>query len=74
MITAVIAVAATKDDIADIVNVGIEELVRQRFELPGFTILLRTAKKARVTVNGGYHRLIHIENKEKWTIRKEFLS
>ncbi|WP_254902933.1 DUF4158 domain-containing protein [Halomonas sp. CSM-2] len=28
--------ATTKQDLADIINVVIEELVRQRFELPGF--------------------------------------
>jgi len=59
MTTAGTTAATTKDDVADIINIAIEELVRQRFELPGFTILLRAAKKARVTVNAGYHRLIH---------------
>ncbi len=31
--------AQTKDDLADLMNVAIEELVRNRFELPGFTTL-----------------------------------
>ena len=43
--------ALTKEDLADIVNVGIEELVRRRFELPGFTTVLRTAQYARSQVN-----------------------
>ena len=53
------AAATTRDDLADIINVSIEELVRQRYELPGFTTFLKTAKQARVLVNAGYHRLLH---------------
>ena len=49
--------ALTKEDPADIVNVAIEELIRLRFELPGFTTLLRTATYARTQVN----RQIHIQ-------------
>lgn len=50
--------AHTHDDLADIVNIAIEELVRQRFELPAFTTLLRAARAARTTINRGYHALI----------------
>jgi TnpA family transposase len=53
------AAACTKDDLADIINVAIEDLVRQRYELPGFTTLLRAAQKARVIANNGYHLLLH---------------
>jgi hypothetical protein len=56
---AMISAAATKDDIADIINVAIEELIRQRFELPGFSILVRAAKKARFKVNNGYFRILY---------------
>src|SRR3546814_17085795 len=35
----------------DIINVLIEELVRQKFELPGFTQLVRAARAARNAVN-----------------------
>jgi len=42
MVTRVVhETAQTKEDLADILNVMIEELVRQRYELPGFTVLLR---------------------------------
>ena len=61
MITAVTETAATKDDLADIINVAIEELVRQRYELPSFATILRAAKKARVTINACYHKLIYHE-------------
>jgi hypothetical protein len=43
--------AYTKEDLVDLVNIGIEELVRQRFELPGFTTLARTAQQERTAVN-----------------------
>lgn len=59
MNAALTTAATTKDDLADIVNVAIEELVRQRYELPGFTTLLRAARRARATVNSGYYRLLY---------------
>lgn len=43
--------ARTMDDPADLVNVGVEELVRGRFELPGFTTLDRLARHVRNAVN-----------------------
>lgn len=39
--------ALTKDDLADIINVGIEMLVKYRYELPAFGTLLREAKAQR---------------------------
>ena len=55
---AVVEGARAKEELADIINVAIEELVRQRFELPAFGTLHRAAKSARSTVNRGYHRKI----------------
>lgn len=55
---AVVDGARTKEDLADIINVAIEELVRQRFELPAFSTIHRAAKSARGTVNRGFHRRI----------------
>ena len=46
------------EDVADIINAAIEELVRQRFELPAFGTLVKLATAARATVNRGYHRRI----------------
>lgn len=43
--------ALTKEDLADIINVGIEELVRLRFELPAFSTVHRTAQYAKTQVN-----------------------
>jgi TnpA family transposase len=55
---ACIEAARTRDDLADIVNAGIEELLRQRRELPAFGALLKLARTARALVNRGYHRRI----------------
>jgi TnpA family transposase len=41
----------TKEDLADIINVGIEELLRLRFELPAFSTIHRTAQYAKKQVN-----------------------
>jgi len=44
---ALVDAALTKDDLADIINVGIETLVKYRYELPAFGTLLREAKDQR---------------------------
>lgn len=50
--------AKTQDDLADLINVALEELVRQRYELPAFSTILRTARAARTEVNQGYHNQV----------------
>lgn len=52
--------AQTKEDLADIINVMIETLVRQRYELPAFSTLERVAFTARAAVNRRYHHRIAI--------------
>ncbi len=55
---ACIEAARARDDLADIVNAGIEELLRRRRELPAFGTLLKLARSARALVNRAYHRQI----------------
>ena len=50
--------ARTKNDLADIINVAIEELVHHRYELPVFNSLVRAAKRVRVTVDRAYRRQV----------------
>jgi hypothetical protein len=50
VVRASIGAARTRDDLADIVNVAIEELVRHRYELPAFGTLLKIARTARSLV------------------------
>ncbi|TDQ45009.1 Tn3 family transposase [Permianibacter aggregans] len=46
-----ISAATSKQELPDIINVMLEELVRHRYELPGFTVLQRLARHARNQVN-----------------------
>jgi hypothetical protein len=48
---AVAGAALTMDEPADLVNVAVEELVKERFELPAFSTLDRLARKVRHSVN-----------------------
>jgi len=50
--------AFTKEDIVDILNVGIEELIRLRYELPRFDSLLRMAYKSRRKTNYGIYTTV----------------
>lgn len=43
--------ALTKEDVIDIVNIGIETLVRHRYELPAFDTLVREARVQRIAAN-----------------------
>ncbi len=47
--------AQAKEDLTDIINVAIEELVRQAFELPGFTTIQEAAQRGRAEVNRGFY-------------------
>lgn len=47
--------ALTQHYIPDIVNVMLEELVHHRYELPGFSTLLRTARRAREKVESQHY-------------------
>ena len=50
--------ARTKNDLADIINVAIEELVHNRYELPVFNTLVRVAKRVRGTVNRVFYQQV----------------
>src|SRR4051794_27346577 len=54
MIDACRQAAKTRDDLADIVNMALEELVRQRYEWPAFNTVLRAARAARGEINKVY--------------------
>jgi hypothetical protein len=49
----------TRDDLADIINVAIEELVRKRYELPTFGALLKIARAARARVNREFYSMVY---------------
>jgi hypothetical protein len=58
MIRALAEAARTKSDLVDLINVAIEELVRQRFELPAFDTLERAARKVRASLARQLHRRV----------------
>jgi hypothetical protein len=51
--------ALTKEDVIDIVNVGIETLVRHCYELPAFNTWVREARVQRVSSNQALFAKIH---------------
>jgi hypothetical protein len=51
--------ALTKDDVIDIVNIGIETLIRHRYELPALDTLVREARLQRVSANQALFEKIH---------------
>jgi hypothetical protein len=56
--TAVRLAAERMEDLADIINVAIEELMRESFELPGFSTLHKEAKRGRAEVNRTLYRRV----------------
>jgi hypothetical protein len=48
----------TKDNPADLINVALEELVRERCELPGYTTLDAMTATIRTEVNGRFHAMV----------------
>jgi len=69
--------ALTKEHLADIINIVIEELVRQHFELPAYSRFYRIAIAARAKVNESCFEIINskltaAQKKllDKWLIKK----
>lgn len=52
--------AATKEDLADLINVAIEELVRQKYELPAFDTLVRAARHVRTVVYRQFYHQVDV--------------
>jgi TnpA family transposase len=59
LIAALLEAAENKDIIADILHVGIEALVKARYELPACSTLRRAAQKARAQVNHRYYHQVY---------------
>ncbi len=52
--------ARTREDLVDIINIAIEELIRQRYELPAFSTLLRIARTTRYSQNRAYQERVFV--------------
>ena len=59
LVGALLDAAQRKDILADLINVGIEALVKARYELPAFSRLRRAAQAARAHVNHGYYQQVY---------------
>jgi hypothetical protein len=70
---AIRAAAQTKDNPADLINVALEELVRQSCELPGYTTLDAMTATIRTEVNqvvGAVHSAGEKRDHTSWILRQ----
>src|SRR6202051_2077389 len=58
VVKAAVEASRVREDLADIINIALEELLRKRYELPAFSTLLRAERTARATVNRSYYTRI----------------
>ncbi|MGK7889748.1 MAG: Tn3 family transposase [Leptolyngbyaceae cyanobacterium] len=63
----------TKYDLVDLINIAIEELVRQRFELPGFTTVLYAARSIRKQTTEALYQQVEDRLSPKERIRLDEL-
>ena len=68
--------AQSKHDLVDIINLAIEELVCQRFELPAFSTLERAAKRIRMQVTQSCYQQVceALEREDRIQINRLFLT
>lgn len=59
MVAGMTTAAQTKHDLADLINVAIEELVKAKFELPAFSTLVRQAFQVRTAVTQGFYEQVY---------------
>ncbi|WP_072726564.1 DUF4158 domain-containing protein [Tepidibacter thalassicus] len=59
IIQAATEAAKIKDNDADIINIVIEELIKQKYELPAFSTLVRVSRRIRYTTYNSYYRNIY---------------
>ncbi|MBV9171110.1 MAG: DUF4158 domain-containing protein, partial [Chloroflexi bacterium] len=59
MVRALAEAASTKHELEDLINVAVEQLVRQRFELPAFDTLNRAARRVRAAFNRALYKRVY---------------
>ncbi|MCW8998817.1 MAG: Tn3 family transposase, partial [Kangiellaceae bacterium] len=64
--------ATTKEALPDIINVVLEYLVKERYELPAFSVLSRLCQSARTEVNNNYYNQLcdYLNNKGRHSINE----
>jgi hypothetical protein len=75
MLVAMGEAARTKEELADLINVGIEELVRKKYELPAFDALVRGARHARSILYRQFYQQVDatLSSEEKARIETLFV-
>jgi len=58
IVTAIGKAAKTKEEPTDLINIAIEELVKNSYELPAFSTIERAVNRIRVSVNRSFYRKI----------------
>jgi TnpA family transposase len=58
IVSSIAASAITKHDLADLINVAIEELIHHRYELPVFKTLATAAKRIRHTIHKQFYQQV----------------
>ena len=58
MTAAMVTAVQTQHDLVDLINVALEELVRKRFEIPGFTTLVQAARDVRAANNDSIYQSV----------------
>ena len=76
MLLAMSDAAKSKEELADLINVGIEELVRKKYELPAFDTLARGARHVRSVLYRQFYRQVDaaLSPEEKARIETLFVS
>jgi len=58
MVSAMESAVRTKHDLVDLINIALEELVRQSFELPGFSTMERMARSVRSRITAALYQQV----------------
>lgn len=64
----------TQHDLVDLINITLEELVRQRYELPGFTVMVRHARDIRAASNEALFKTVFqsLESEQRMQLSELF--
>lgn len=76
MVAAMESAASTKHDLVDLINIALEELVRQSFELPGFSTMERMARSVRTRITSTLYQQVAtcLNREERFQIQALFVG
>lgn len=76
MVEAIEKAVLSRHDLVDLINIAIEELVRQRYELPGFSTLERSSRAIRIKQTDALYQTVHdrLSDEERQRLDKLFTT